>query len=96
MAMRVTKKDLERELKRLNETFGFKGYKYGRLKNGKLKPMGKGFDIDSAYGGVSLVFMKAPSTGQSTISRRMSSRELYDYMQSLRSGVDMYRRRSKM
>jgi hypothetical protein len=93
---RITKKDLERELKRLNDTFGFKGYKYTRLKTGKLKPTGKGFDLDSAYGGVSLVFMKAPSTGQRSISYRMTSKELYEYMQALRSGISMYKRRTKM
>jgi len=93
---RITQKDLERELKRLNDTFGFKGFGYTKLKSGKFKATGKGFAFYQAYGGTKLVFKKAPSSSQREVSDRMTSREMYEYMQALRSGISMYKRRAKM
>ena len=94
--MRVTDKDLERELKRLNDTYGFKGYGMSKLKSGKYKAVGKGFSIYGAYGGVQLVFKKAPTGSQRNISSRMSKRELFEYMQTMREAIRLYKGRTKM
>ena len=95
--MRITDSDLKRELKRLNDTFGFKGYNFVKLKSGKGKFTGKGFDIDSAYGGVKLVFKKAPSTSQRSISSGYGTKKsLFEEMQAMRKGIDTYKRRSKL
>jgi hypothetical protein len=93
---RITNQDLERQLRRLNDAYGFKGYGRTVLKSGKLKAIGKGFSFYVAYGGVQLVFKKAPSTGQRSISSRMSKKEMFYYIETMIDAVDMYQRRSKM
>lgn len=91
--MRVTDDLLEKRLKSLNNLYGFKGHKYVRVKStGKVKTVGSGFELDSAYGGVSVVFIR--NGGQRTVSGRMSKSELYDYLEGMIKAVKFFKERA--
>jgi len=84
--MRITQKDLEIKVNRLNSMFKYgKGPHYVRLKNGKIKAKGKGFKLYGAYGRVALHWanFNTGSTGESDISGLLTKKELYYVMQAI-------------
>lgn len=85
MTRRISQKDLEIKVNRLNSLYKFgKGPHYVRLKNGKIKAKGKGFKLYGAYGRVALHYANfAKGTGESDISGLLTKKELYYVMQSI-------------
>ena len=81
---RITNSDLDRLVKRLNIAKKYKPTRtFGRYRNGKYKSTA-GFHIDSAYGGVKLVFSKKDSSGERDITRGyVPKRELYEKMKAM-------------
>ena len=80
--MRVTEKMLEKQIDDLNKLMGYgQGPRRVRLKSGKTKDAGKGFVLDSAYGGYKLGYVnytKSRYSGMRSISRvRQTKKELY-------------------
>jgi len=91
---RITDKDLERALKSLNRTMGYKGISYSERQR---KYIGKGFIIQGAYGGQQLQFVNyAKSAGvRSVKGGYVSKRELYDSIYEMIKGIEWYQNRTK-
>jgi len=92
---RITQKDLEYLVKRINEVTNSPATPYTRNgKEGKRQPgftanIGN-YHLDYAYGGVSLVRMVNVAGGITTISRNchVPKRELYNWMQAFLVGIE--------
>jgi|TARA_E500000318_G_scaffold111024_1_gene128144 hypothetical protein len=91
----ATIKRLEQRAQLLNKMCGFKGFKYVRLKNGKLKSSGSGFTIGQAYGGVRLEFMTKKG-GSRDVSPRLSKAKLDEYIGGMIRGIDYYKDRARL
>jgi len=91
----VTLENLKAKVAILNRTFGYKNPpQYKKLKSGKFKAVGKGFQLYSAYGKVQLTWSNyAKNTGQTDISGFMSKRDLADCISAIRKAYEMKARR---
>tara|TARA_R100001015_G_C4595680_1_gene150891 strand:+ start:544 stop:825 length:282 start_codon:yes stop_codon:yes gene_type:complete len=88
-------KRLESRKDYLNKIYGFKGFKYVRVKStGKLKRAGTGFQIGQAYGGVRLEFQG--KRGVRDVSPRLSKAKLDEYIGAMIRGVDFWKDRAKL
>lgn len=88
--MRISQKDLENVIARLNRLTGNpeKPYIYSKATK-RNEPQAHCYLLDSAYGGNQLSQMCATGTGQSTIIHGfVSKRELYDKIQTFISGIE--------
>ena len=85
---------LEARAKLLNKLCGFKGFKYVRQKNRKLKSSGSGFTIGQAYGGARLEFI-SKSGGIRDVSPRLSKSKLDEYIGGMLSGIEYFKNRVK-
>ncbi len=90
---RVTEKDLEGVVRLLNVTMGYKGISYSEKQR---KYIGKGFLIQTAYGGVQLQFANyAKSRGVRSVNKGyIGKRELYEYIYSMAEGALWYSQRT--
>jgi len=88
---RITETDLEQFVDRLNSVFGYKR-KYVKS---KAEYKGKAFDLNYAYGGVKLVVYGKTGSGIREVSGRGTKAEIYDYIDAMIVGVEMYKRRNK-
>ena len=88
--MAITKADLDSLVRRLNVAKKYKPTRtIGRYKNGKFKS-DKGFHLDSAYGGVKLVFSNKDSSAESDVTRGyVSKKELYEKIQNILTGMKL-------
>ena len=88
---RITQKDLEVLVKRINTVMGTPLQPYAKNEETvRHEPQANCYHLSYAYGGVSLHKMssKPGCTGVSSItSYHMPKRELYDYMQAYLSGI---------
>ncbi len=94
MADRITQKDLEYQVKRINEKTNSPETPYTR--NGKKGKREAGFTanignyhLDYAYGGVKLVRMVSDGGGITMVSRSGfgTKRELYNWMSAFLAGI---------
>ena len=91
---RITQKDLEYLVERINKITGSPQYPYsrkgvkGNRESGFTVNIGN-YYLDYAYGGVQLVRMESKTGGISTISRgrHVPKRELYYWMQAFIAGI---------
>ena len=81
---RITVKDLEKLVRRLNSAKKYKPTrKIGRYKNGKFKS-NAGFHLSGAYGGYKLVFSNKDESGERSITQGyVAKRELFDQMRAM-------------
>jgi hypothetical protein len=81
---RITQKDLDNIVKRLNIAKKFKPTRtVGRYKNGKYKSSA-GFHVSYAYGGAKLVFSKKDDSSQRGITYGfVPKKELYEKIQAM-------------
>ena len=88
MTNRITDRQLESALERLNDSLGLAhgAYKDERDSRGGLVANAGTYVLDYAYGGVSLCRM-CEGGGQSTVSGRGSKRECYTYIQAMLDGI---------
>lgn len=78
--MRITMKDLEKTLKKINEAKGFNNPKYSEVGS---------YSLDGAYGGWKLVKFVNNKGGEENITHSYcSKRELYNMMQSFLNGIN--------
>jgi len=87
---RITQKDLEAVVLRINTLTGMPVQPYGDNVDGRCNPQAGSYHLSYAYGGVSLHRMSLTigCTGVSDIfGYHMPKRELYDRMQSFISGL---------
>jgi hypothetical protein len=87
--MRVTEKDLQAAVDRINQITGKDLKPYSKKEDGSFSPNPGVYHLDSAYGGWSLVQMMETGTGvRSIISGFRPKRELYDMIHAFISGLD--------
>jgi len=91
MAQRITEKDLEGAVERLNSIFG---YKRIYIKS-KAEYKGAAFSIGYAYGGARLEKYNKKGSGMSDVSPRGTKSETYDYIWAMIEGISQYKRRNK-
>ncbi len=94
--MRITNKDLEAVVARINRTMGTPQAPYIRNEaTGRHEPQANCYHLDYAYGGVSLHRMSdmPGCTGVDNVFSigHVSKRELYDRMQAFLRGVEAAR-----
>ena len=84
---RITQKDLEYQIDRINEVTSSPMASY--TKNGKLKSNVGNYHLDYAYGGVKLSRMVNENGGIVNISRNGygTKKELYNWMQAFLTGM---------
>ena len=87
---RITQKDLEYLVKRINEATGNKTATHTKESDGTYTTNVGVYHLDYAYGGVKLVKMVNSGGGTREISRDGygTKRELYSWMQAFLSGMD--------
>lgn len=86
---RITQKDLEYLVKRINEITSSPIESYRKREIGFTANIGN-YHLDYAYGGVQLVRMVNENGGIETISRHCHcpKRELYNWMQAFLAGLN--------
>jgi len=88
---RITQKDLEYLVKRINEVTNSTQASYSPVNRGKgLKANIGNYHLSYAYGGVQLVRMVNEAGGIETISRpcHVPKRELYNWMRAFIAGLN--------
>ncbi|MDB4351967.1 hypothetical protein OAA60_00875 [Porticoccaceae bacterium] len=91
--MSITKADLERKVKYLNELTGHATEPYGERINGKINPNAGNYHLDWAYGGVKLAQMSL-TDGCTGTSDPLSvgfgtKRECYEAIAAFVRGVEV-------
>lgn len=90
--MRITERDLESVVARINKMTGSPATPYTRDENGKFTANVGNFHLDAAYGGWALHRMETTGGGVEVIlSGYVPKRELYEKMQAFLSGLYMAR-----
>lgn len=86
---RITEKDLEAQVKRINEATKSPETPYTRTHQGKLTANIGNYHLDYAYGSVRLVQMASPGGGITVISNDGfgTKRELYNWMDAFLAGI---------
>jgi len=88
---RITQKDLERIVLRINRALNRPETPYGKDENGRFKANLGNFHISGAYGGVALEEIQTDGGG----ARRVSTdgygtkRQLYTWMTAFLSGIEV-------
>ena len=88
MTNRITQKDLNAAVERLNRTLGRELATYTKTDTGYTPNAGV-YHIDSAYGGFRLCAMSNTKgcTGSRDISPRGTRREVYEYIHAMLTGI---------
>lgn len=88
---RITQKDLEYLVDRINTITKSPPYPCSKDDNGKITTWIGNYHLSYAYGGVQLVRMVNENGGIETISRRchVTKRELYNWMQAFLAGIEL-------
>jgi len=89
MSNRITTKQLENLVTRINEVLGLPTEPYTET-DGQYRPNAGVYVLDWAYGGVKLSRMstKEGCTGQSDISGLGTKREAWDFMHAFLKGIE--------
>ena len=86
---RISIKDLEHQVKRINEIEGMAIEPYTSI-DGKITPNAGNYHLDQAYGGVKLVRMCQQGTGTTNITTGfISKKELYYKLDAIITGLSM-------
>ncbi len=88
---RITQKDLEWFVKRINELTGSPQDRYTKNADGRHKANAGNYHLDYAYGGVKLVRMCSEGSGVAVISHSGfgTKRELYNWMRAFVAGIQI-------
>ncbi len=89
--MRITKRDIENRLVRLNEMTGHAIEPYSKGKDGNYHPNAGNYHLDRAYGGNKIVQMscEAGCTGVSNVTHGFApARACYEQLNAFISGVE--------
>jgi len=91
MSNRITQKDLERIVLRINRALNRPETPYGKDENGKFKANLGNFHISGAYGGVALEEIQTDGGGVRRVSvgGYESKRALYTWMTAFLSGIEV-------
>ena len=89
MEERITQKNLENLVARINKMMNAPEAAWTKHENGKYTSNDGHYCLDYAYGGVKLARMSGSAGGQDDISRTgfVSKRELYEWMQAFLEGI---------
>jgi hypothetical protein len=90
MSQRITQKDLERMVLRINRALNRPETPYGKDENGRFKANLGNFHISSAYGGVALEEVQTDGGGVRRVSvgGYEPKRALYAWMIAFLSGIE--------
>lgn len=89
MTDRITMKNLEYQVERINKAMNSPAASYTRDKAGKLKANIGNYHLDGAYGGWKLARMTSEGGGITCItSGFVPKRELYNQLQAFLSGIE--------
>jgi hypothetical protein len=85
---RMTDAILRKKIDILNRVYGYKTPpEYKRLKSGKYKAVGKGFDFAGSYGRVEVVYINhKKGSGQSSITYLMTKPQLGECIDAMIKG----------
>jgi len=91
MSQRITQKDLEHLVSRINRALNRPETPYGKDENGKFKANLGNFHISGAYGGVALEEIQTDGGGVRRISTDGygTKRQLYTWMTAFLSGIEV-------
>ena len=90
MSQRITIKDIENQLERLNEMTGHAAEPYSKGADGKFKPNPGNYHLDQAYGGCKIVQMSCTDgcTGVSNVTHGFDTkRDCYEKLCAFIAGV---------
>lgn len=92
MTQRITDKDLQGMINRLNLLTGMPSAPYAKSEDGTFKPQAGNYHLDYAYGGVSLSRMSL-NEGSTGVSKPLNhcyctKRELYDQIYAFIRGIE--------
>ena len=91
MSQRITQKDLERIVLRINRALNRPETPYGKDENGRFKANLGNFHISGAYGGVALEEVQTDGGGVRRVSTDGygTKRQLYTWMTAFLSGIEV-------
>jgi hypothetical protein len=91
MSQRITQKDLERIVLRINRALNRPETPYGKDENGRFKANLGNFHISGAYGGVALEEVQTDGGGVRRVSTDGygTKRQMYTWMTAFLSGIEV-------